>query len=192
MGFVADVVVWDFHRREEMHRFKLHKVFIQSLNFSYNDRYLASLGGRDDMMLVVWDLSTAKAVCGSNVGHEPANAVKFYNNSDDKLVTVANNGFRIWNPNYQAKKLEFIDLAMGNMRRNINNVAIDDNDQFAYAGTNTGDVMEFSLERAVFKRVGPVRTLFSQGINCIQLLCNGDLIIGSGDGTIAKISTTNM
>jgi len=25
------------------------------------------------------------------------------------------------------------------------------------------------------------------GINCMQLLANGDMIIGSGDGTIAKL-----
>jgi hypothetical protein len=70
-------------------------------------------------MLVVWDIASGKAVCGSNVGHEPANDVKFYNNSDDKLVTVANNGFRVWNPNYEAKKLEYLDIQIGNLRRTM-------------------------------------------------------------------------
>jgi hypothetical protein len=29
-------------------------------------------------------------------------------------------------------------------------------------------VLEISLERALFKRIGPVKKLFSQGINCIN------------------------
>ena len=192
MGFQADVIVWDFASRQEIHRFKLHKVFIQSLDFSSCGRFLATLGGRDDMQLVVWELATEKAMCGSNVGHEPANQVKFFNNSDNKIVTVANNGFRVWEPNYEAKKLAYTDISLGNLRRTIQCVEIDENDSFAYAGTKTGDVIEFNLDRGIFKRVGPVRKLFSQGINCMKLLMNGDLLIGAGDGTLAKISTQNM
>lgn len=107
-------------------------------------------------------------------------------------MTVANNGFRIWQPNYEDKKLSNTDIGLGNLRRTINCVEIDDNDALAYAGTKTGDVIEFNLERACFKRVGPVRKLFSQGINCMKLLQNGDLLVGAGDGSLAKISTQNM
>jgi WD40 repeat protein len=37
-------------------RLKLHKVLIQSLSFSNNEKYLASLGGQDDNTLVIWDV----------------------------------------------------------------------------------------------------------------------------------------
>lgn len=40
-----------------MHRFKLHKVHIQSLSFSQDEKYLASLGGQDDNNLVIWEVS---------------------------------------------------------------------------------------------------------------------------------------
>ena len=40
-----------------MHRLKLHKVLIQSLSFSSDEKYLASLGGQDDNTLVIWDVS---------------------------------------------------------------------------------------------------------------------------------------
>ena len=40
-----------------MHRLKLHKVLIQSLSFSYDEKYLASLGGQDDNTLVIWEVS---------------------------------------------------------------------------------------------------------------------------------------
>ena len=54
-------------------------------------------------------------------------------------------------------------------------------------GTLTGDIIEINLPRRLFKRVGPGNRLFSQGINCMQLLANGDLLVGAGDGTIAKL-----
>jgi len=38
-------------------RLKLHKVLIQSLSFSHDEKFLASLGGQDDNSLVIWDVS---------------------------------------------------------------------------------------------------------------------------------------
>jgi cilia- and flagella-associated protein 52 len=44
----------------------------------------------------------------------------------------------------------------------------------------------------LFKRFGPIKRLFSQGVNNINLLSNGDIILGAGDGTIAKVGTKDM
>ncbi len=71
MGFTADVIIWDLETRQLMHRMALHKVMhvermralehftlpcsqvkIQALDFSHDERYLASLGGPDDNSLV--------------------------------------------------------------------------------------------------------------------------------------------
>ena len=81
---------------------------------------------------------------------------------------------------------------MGSIKRIFTCCSIDPNDTLAFLGTKTGDIVEISLERALFKRIGPVKRLFSQGINCVNLLSNGDLLIGSGDGTIAKIGYKDM
>ena len=48
MGFKADVIVWDFSERSLYCRFSLHKVHVQAVAFSPNDKYLATLGGLDD------------------------------------------------------------------------------------------------------------------------------------------------
>lgn len=69
---------------------------------------------------------------------------------------------------------------------------IDPSDTFCYCGTKTGDVLEVNLERAIYKRLGPVKKLFSLGIGTIGLLPNGDIIVGSGDGTVAKLSIQTM
>ena len=49
MGFKADVIVWDFEKGTIKHTLDpLHKVKVEALAFSPNDKYLVSLGGQDD------------------------------------------------------------------------------------------------------------------------------------------------
>jgi len=85
-----------------------------------------------------------------------------------------------------------MDVSLGNLKRQFTCCEIDSADQFAYCGTKTGDFLEIQLEKAIFKRVGPVKTLFSQGINTIALLPNGDILVGAGDGKLAKVSIQTM
>ena len=69
---------------------------------------------------------------------------------------------------------------------------IDPTDSYAYIGTKTGDIVEISLTHNLFKRIGPTKKLFSQGVNTIQLLSNSDLLLGAGDGTIAKVGSAEL
>jgi hypothetical protein len=50
---------------------------------------------------------------------------------------------------------------MGQIKRVFTCCVIDPTDQMAYLGTKTGDIVEISLERALFKRFGPIKRLFS-------------------------------
>jgi len=58
---------------------------------------LASLGGQDDNNLVIWDLSTGKAMCGTQAASDTAHDVNFFHKNNDKLISVNNFGIRIWN-----------------------------------------------------------------------------------------------
>ena len=49
--------MWDFDSLQMVHRLKMHKVLVQSLSFSNDETYLASLGGQDDNQLVIWEVS---------------------------------------------------------------------------------------------------------------------------------------
>ena len=192
MGFQAEIIIWDFSSRSPVHRMKLHKVMIQSLSFSCDESYLASLGGQDDNMLIIWEVSTGKGFCSTSIGHDPGFDVKFLNNSNNKLVTVQHLLVKIWEANYVAKKVNFTLVNLGNLKRTILNLIIDPTDSFAYCGTRTGDLLEINLERASFTRSGPARKLFSQGVQCIALMHNGDLLVGAGDGTISKLGSQNL
>ena len=74
------------------------------------------------------------------------------------------------------------------MRRQILNVLVHPSDSIAYLGTKTGDILEINLDMAMYKKCGPLRRLFSLGINCMSLLQNGDILVGTGSGTIAKLA----
>eukprot|EP00744_Colponema_vietnamica_P001007 GILI01001730.1.p1 GENE.GILI01001730.1~~GILI01001730.1.p1 ORF type:complete len:617 (-),score=150.79 GILI01001730.1:220-2070(-) len=192
MGFPADIIVWDFERREQVHRLRLHKVSVASLSFSFNERYLASLGGQDDNCLVIWELSNGKAVCGSPAANDTTHCVRFCNTTDDKLVTAGNFSMRVWSFDYNAKKVRPTDCNLGPLKRQIATISITPDDRFAFCGTKTGDLLEVNVERALFKRSGPAKKIFSLGILTTALLPNGDILIGTGDGTIAKLNGSTL
>lgn len=152
MGFQADVIIWDFDSMSMLHRLKLlHKVLIKSLTFSFNEMYLASVGGQDDNNLVIWDVETGNALCGNPTGTNAVNRIKFYNNSDDKIVSIHDYQVMIWTADFQKKKITTQLVNMGQIKRKFTCVVIDHSDSFAYLGTMTGDIIEISLDTALYK-----------------------------------------
>jgi len=142
-------------------RLKLHKVLIQSLSFSFDEKHLASLGGQDDNQLVIWNVESGKAICGNPVGTSTANQIRFFNNTDTKLLCIYNYCVKIWSVDLVNKKIQFSDVNMGHIKRIFTTCIIDQNDLFAYLGTKTGDLVEIALDRQLFKRIGPAKKLFS-------------------------------
>ena len=86
MGFTADIIVWDFFERKMIHRLSLHKVKVQALSFSCDEKYLASLGGADDNSLVIWDVEAGEPICGSPTHSDHTLTVKFFNTTPFKLI----------------------------------------------------------------------------------------------------------
>jgi len=191
MGFPADVIIWDFKNRCELHRLSLHKVAVASLSFSMDEVYLASLGGQDDNSLVIWDVSTGNPICGTPAATDTAQTVKFFNTSNTHLVTAGNYHIRVWQFDLPNKKIRPTNVAVGQLKRVATNVLMDQDDNFCYVGTQTGDMLEISLDKALFKRSVP-KKCFSMGVTCSAMLPNGDVLIGTGDGTIAKLTAGAM
>jgi hypothetical protein len=62
-------------------------------------------------------------------------------------------------------------------------------DEYAYCGTSTGDLLQVGLANKLFNNLGPKtakgkREMFSQGILCSCITPFGDLLLGCGDGTL--------
>jgi WD40 repeat protein len=144
-----------------LHRLKLHKVLIKSLSFSFNDNYLISVGGQDDNTIVLWEVETGKALSGNSSGSNMVSEIRFYNTQDNKFLTVHNQQVKLWTADISNKKMTHTDVAMGQIKRKFLTAAIDPTDTYGYVGTQTGDIIEVYLEKSNFKRLGPVKRLFS-------------------------------
>lgn len=191
MGFPADVIIWDFAQRQEVHRLSLHKVAVSSVAFSMNETYLATLGGQDDNSLVIWDVASGSSICGTPAATESAQCVTWFNGSEFALVTGGNYHVRVWQFDLANKKLRPTQCDLGQMKRVTTNLLLTADDRFVYCGTQTGDLLEVSLDRAIFKRSCP-KKCFSCGITCSALLPCGDMLVGTGDGTVARIEAGTL
>lgn len=187
MGFPADVIIWDFAERKEIHRLSLHKVAVTSLCFSRDETYLATLGGQDDNSLVIWEVERGTAVCGTPAATDTAHCVRFFNNTEFSLVTGGNYHVIVWQFDLPNKKLRPTQANLGQMKRVTTNVLIDKDDHFVYCGTSTGDLLQVDLNRALFKQLCP-KKCFALGVTCSAMLPDGELMLGTGDGTIARIA----
>jgi len=72
--FKAIVVIWDFETKAKLTEYQVHHVCVEYLAFTAQDRYLVSLGGRDDARVVVCDLEKKEPICGKKTGHYPLSA----------------------------------------------------------------------------------------------------------------------
>ncbi|KAL6756928.1 WD40-repeat-containing domain protein [Haematococcus lacustris] len=189
MGFTADIIIWDLQNRQLMHRMGLHKVKIQALDFSCDEQYLASLGGPDDNSLVLWDVQTGSAICGSPTHTNFTMCVKFFHNSNDRLVTAGNYNLHSWEYDKPNNKLRPQEAQLGQLQRIFKTVCIDSRDNYAFCGTTTGDVLQIALERMLFKNSGPGKDPIQLGATAAIEAPNGELVVGGGDGSLQVLRT---
>lgn len=192
MGFQADICVFDFETRRLVHRMMLHKVKVQALAFSADELYLASIGGQDDNTLVVWDLSTGRPLCGGPAATDLSLCVKFFNNCSDKLITGGVSTLRVWDIDFHNRKINPVDVNMGNIRREVRNIAVEATDTYAYCGTASGDVVCIQLQGPKnYKMIGPSKKL-SNGVASITLVSNGDVLAGGGGGDVLILNKIDL
>jgi cilia- and flagella-associated protein 52 len=70
-----------------IHRIKQHLGKIQDVSFSANSKVLASLGGQDDNALIIWDVETGTAICGSPAAQDSSLCCRWLHGRSDRIVT---------------------------------------------------------------------------------------------------------
>ncbi|KAJ3417382.1 Cilia- and flagella-associated protein 52 [Chytridiales sp. JEL 0842] len=198
MGFQADIIIWDFQKRTLLRRLTLHKVKVQALAFSPNDKYLVSLGAEDDNSVIVWDLEKGQAICGAPASKDSSGAtlsLAYLNKDDNVFVTGGHSTLRVWELNAVQRKVRATDCQTGQIKRIVKCITVDSEDEFMYCGTTTGDLLQVNLRTKLFKHSGPPneKDLFSMGILSVALSPRNDLVIvGCGDGTIASLKLPKL
>ncbi|KAI8588611.1 WD40-repeat-containing domain protein [Geranomyces variabilis] len=198
MGFQADIIIWDFKKRTAVHRFSLHKVKVQSVAFSPNSLYLASLGGEDDNSIIVWDLAKGAAICGSPASKDSSGAtlcLAYLNRDDHSFVTGGDGTLRVWELNVAQRKVRPTDVVTGQIKRVVKCVVVDDKDEYMYCGTTTGDLLECKVATKLFKLSGPPKEKERFGMGIVSLALSPkhqSVMVGCGDGTIAALKLPRL
>jgi len=187
MGFKADAIIWDYATRTLKARCNLHKVKIEALAFSPSEKYLVTIGGQDDGSVVIWDVETGEALCGSPVGARSSGhtfAVAFSLHDDFSFVTAGNIVCRHWTYDKPNRKIRPQDINMGPIRRVIKCLCMDQDGETFYGGTTTGDIVQVNMRTALFLYVSAEKEKLSKGVNVLQQLPDGSLLAGGGDGSV--------
>jgi WD40 repeat protein len=187
-----------------LHRLSQHHGKVQSLDFSYDASYLITLGGQDDNDLVVWDVQNGKAICGSPAANDTTYCVKWLNQRNDRFVSCGNYHFRVWQVCTATPKLHAVNASMGSIRRVMKCLGISDDDKFGFAGSKTGEVLKFRIDRDEIKQFdepddlqpsleGYNQERLTKGVKSLTcvinpLTGNTNVIAGAGNGTIQLLN----
>lgn len=209
----AEAVIWDLRKAIQdcengkasskeclIHCLKQHRGKVQALDFCNEAAFLVSLGGQDDNDLVVWNVETGVGICGSPAANDSSHCVKWLNNRNDRFVTCGTYHFRVWQVSTSTRKLHPVDASMGTIRRVMRSLCISHDDSFAYAGSETGEVLMFAIDRdditppnePEMQRPalkGYNNDRFGKGVkSCVCVVNpstgNTNVIAGAGDGTV--------
>ncbi|KAM9856612.1 cilia- and flagella-associated protein 52 [Aulostomus maculatus] len=195
LGFKAEIIIWDYAQRTIYAQLLLHKAKVEALAFSPKDKYLVSLGGQDDGRIVVWNIEKKEAICGSQASSSSAGpffSLQYSNMSDNIFVSAGKGAVLVWDLDLPNRKIRATECQTGKLKRIVKCVQITKDDQFIYCGTTSGDIMRINLKTRLLSECGPVKAKHGLGVSVLKILESGDLLAGSGSGTIALCSKTNF
>ncbi|XP_072318970.1 cilia- and flagella-associated protein 52-like [Eucyclogobius newberryi] len=195
MGFKADIIIWDFEQRSIYAQLSLHMAKVEALSFSPNNKYLVSLGGVDDGSLVVWNIETKQAVCGSPASAQTAGhclTVKYSNHNDYIFVSAGSGSLRVWELDVPNRKIRPLECQTGKLKRIVKCIEIEEDDGFVLCGTTSGDIMRVNMKNGLLYDFGPVKTKYSLGVTALKFVNSGHLLVGSGSGLFTLCSKANF
>jgi WD40 repeat protein len=129
------IVLWDFEGLSKLAAWTMHKDSVKCLAFSKSDKYLASLGGDDG--IVVWDIARRtgfKGIAATIGSTGRGNSVSFANTTDVAFVSGGDKNLRFWQIDERHHKLLAENAKLDSVKRIITCVQLDASDKGSSAG----------------------------------------------------------
>ena len=114
-----------------LHRLKQHKSKVQDVAFSESGEFISTLGnnssyaiefisllnmiyvgGQDDNAIVVWNVKTGTAICGSPAGADSALFMQWTRGREDRFVSAGAFHLRVWQVDFRLPKLHPVEAKM--------------------------------------------------------------------------------
>jgi len=196
-GDSSDVCVWDYESRQLQYRLKEHKFGVQSLAFSNDERFLATLGR--DKKLIVWDMQSGNIVAKLSLtsGVEQirfGGRVKDYSGRPTcvyRIAGVVGKQLQLWQFNPACGQISADKMREGQHRRQYTCMAWSQDYETLYCGSTTGDITEIDVAcgkvvTTIEVRCGSVGTVSTQTDGNLKKLyvggMTGSLIALEWDG----------
>ncbi|OHT02018.1 hypothetical protein TRFO_30977 [Tritrichomonas foetus] len=186
------IILWDFETLEKLYEWPMHKDSVKCLSFSKTDKYLASLGGDD--RIVIWDVFHGKGFTGwqATIGSTGnCCAVAFSNTSDTSFVSGGDTNLRFWTIDERNVKIRAENAKLDAVKRIITCIRMDEKDNNVFCGTTTGDVLKVGFGQQKLLLTGP-RKMLGEGITSLEVAPWGDVVVGSGCGIVAVLDDKDL
>ena len=104
-----------------------------------------------------------------------------------KFITGHNDGVKFQMLDSQTGRFQSYNCKLGNLSKVfVTCVHIDRYDEFLYAGTRSGEVLEIILKTGRFTRNGPVGKIFKGGVTQINSFFS-NIYVGCQNGNVSKM-----
>ncbi|KAK5604938.1 hypothetical protein CRENBAI_005649 [Crenichthys baileyi] len=172
MGFKAAVIIWNYAERTIHAQLLLHKAKVEAVAFSPSDKYLVSLGGKDDGSIIVWNVETKQAICGSPASAYGAGhcfTVEYSNTNDNIFASAGSGTLRVWELDLANRKIWPTECRTGKLNRTVKCIEISEEDQYMFCGTTSGDIMKINMKMRLLISCGPVKEKYNQGVSVVKV-----------------------
>ncbi|ANQ10361.1 Uncharacterized protein PCOAH_00041000 [Plasmodium coatneyi] len=182
---MSDIYIYNFENEGDPIILSLHKFRTLDISISKDGKYLLSSGGEDDKTLILTQIENQKFIYKSSSDY-PYSNVSFFHNSNNFIIAKLNS-IKICYYDFTKKLMSEEEVNTSIYKRQFVCLELKKNDEYAYLGTTTGDVLVVNIKSKVLEKILPENYLFSNGINVVKILNDNTILTGSGDGYVSLI-----
>lgn len=191
----AIIYLYNVETKKLMSKLTTHTKGIQSMCFSFDNRYLVTLGTQGDDLLVVWDITSGKVLRSAPVGGNTMNQVKmdpFVDQSHLQFVTVGNNAsLTLWRLDNQ-NVLENIPVPVPDRLQNVHFLSVEFTQllpapagtYYIVMGASDGSIVAYDNQRHEYVDVGTRGEVIEGEVGVLSLK-SSSMVIASSQGVIS-------